>query len=102
MVKELSSGNFAKEISKGTAVVDFFADWCGPCKMMAPVFEELSGEIKGMSFFKVNTEHNTDIASEYGVMSIPCFVIFKNGEEVNRIIGGMPKNAFKEKLGEYL
>lgn len=102
MVKELNSGNFTKEISNGTAVVDFFADWCGPCKMMAPVFEELSEEVEDIKFFKINTEHNSETASKYDVMSIPCFIIFKDGEEIDRIIGGMPKNTFKEKLENYI
>ncbi|MBW3004197.1 thioredoxin [Candidatus Woesearchaeota archaeon] len=97
-MKELNNENFKDEINSGLAVVDFFAPWCGPCRMMGPVFEELSEEMQDVKFFKVNTEENNELARTYAVMSIPCFIVFKDGEEIDRIIGGMPKDVLKKRI----
>ena len=100
-VIELSNENFDKEVKQSDLpiIVDFFATWCGPCQMMGPVFEELSEEMKDkVKFAKVNTENNAQLSQTYAIRSIPCFIVFKGGEEVERIIGGMPKDALKEKL----
>ena len=71
-------------------IVDFWAPWCGPCKMMAPVLEELSKEYDGkIQFAKLNTDENYDSATQFGIQSIPTLVIFQNGKEVHRLIGGM-------------
>ncbi len=73
------------------AVVDFYAEWCGPCKMFSPVFEELSTKYH-FNFVKVNVDQNADIAKEYGVMTIPTVILFENGKEVKRSIGFISKD----------
>lgn len=75
------------------AVVDFYATWCGPCKMFSPVFEEVS-EKEDINFIKVNVDDNVDIAKEYGVMTIPTVILFKDGKEIKRFTGFMSKDAF--------
>lgn len=89
MINLVNSENFDSEVlgSNQPVLVDFFADWCGPCNKAAPIFEELSEEFTNIKFCKVNTDDCTDIANRYGVLSIPTFILFKNGEEVNRMIG---------------
>ena len=101
MELEMSSKNF-KEIldSNEKVLVDFYADWCGPCKMMAPVVEELAEELNGVAKVgKVNVDNNQDLAMQFNVMSIPTLIIFKNGEVVKRFVGVTDKqdliNAIK-------
>lgn len=87
---KLSLENFEKEVLKSEkpVLVDFFADWCGPCKMMAPIVEELATELDGkVKVGKINVDENSDIAVEYNVMSIPTLIIFQNGKEEKRLVG---------------
>ena len=101
MVLELNNNNFEEEVikSKLPVIVDFWANWCGPCKMMAPIFEELSAEFEGkLKFTKLSTENSPEIAQKYNIRGIPCLIIFKNGEEAGRIIGLNPKPLLKEKI----
>ena len=87
---KLSSENFEKEVLKSEkpVLVDFYADWCGPCNAMAPVIEELASELDGKAKVgKINVDENSDIAVEYNVMSIPTLIIFKNGKEEKRLVG---------------
>ena len=87
---KLSSENFEKEVLKSEkpVLVDFYADWCGPCNAMAPVIEELATELDGKAKVgKINVDDNPDIAVEYNVMSIPTLIIFKNGKEEKRLVG---------------
>lgn len=77
------------------AVVDFYASWCGPCKMFGPIFEEISKE-NNINFIKLDVDKYSDIAREYGVMSIPTIILFKNGQEVKRYTGFMPKEELIE------
>lgn len=87
---KLSSENFEKEVLKSEkpVLVDFYADWCGPCNAMAPVIEELATELDGkVKVGKINVDENSDIAVEYNVMSIPTLIIFKNGKEEKRLVG---------------
>ena len=96
---ELNKSNFDKELKDNKIIaVDFFAEWCGPCKAMSPIFEEISKEIKDIIFAKLDVDENSDIASKLGVMSIPTFIVFKNGKEAERIIGANPKSVMKAKL----
>ena len=106
-VLEVSSNEFQEKVLEASktkpVVVDFWAPWCGPCRMVSPVLEELSTEMTGkINFFKLNTDENQETASQYGVMSIPTVMLFKGGEPVERIIGATTKNNFKEKLEAHL
>ena len=101
----LNKENFEKEVTKSDipVIVDFWAEWCGPCKMLGPVFEEVSKEYEGkLKFAKLNTEEQSDIASEHGVMSIPTMIIFKEGKEADRIVGAMPKDTLKAEIDKRL
>ena len=101
MELNLSSENFEKEVlnSSEPILVDFYADWCGPCKMMAPVVEELAKNLQGKAKVgKINVDENQDLAMEYNVMSIPTLIIFKEGKEVKRFVGVRDKN---ELLNEF-
>ena len=95
MELNLSSENFEKEVlnSEEPVLVDFYADWCGPCKMMAPVVESLAGELQGKARVgKINVDENQDLAMEYNVMSIPTLIIFKDGKEIKRFVGVRDKS----------
>lgn len=101
MTLHLTQENFEKEVvqSKVPVIIDFYADWCGPCRMMAPVFEEISKEYSGkVSFLKLNTEEQPEIAEAFEVMSIPSLVVVRDGKEIGRMVGFAPKNIFKERL----
>ncbi len=95
---ELTKSNFKKETNKWLIVIDFWADWCGPCRMMAPVFESLSKDIETKKFAKVNVDAEQSLASEFSVQSIPTLLILKDGEEIERMVGLQPKPMLKAKL----
>jgi thioredoxin 1 len=100
---ELTESNFDDTISKGVTLVDFWAPWCGPCRMIAPVIEELAHDFKDKAnICKVNTDENQDIAVKYGVRSIPTILFFKNGELVDQIVGAQSKQKFADKINSYL
>ena len=89
-VLHLNSENFKKEVleSEKTVLVDFYADWCGPCKMMSPVVENIAEELEGKAkVCKINIDEAGDIAAQYGVMSIPTFIVFKQGKPVKTTVG---------------
>lgn len=99
MVEEIGNhGEFDKFIEKGICVIDFWAEWCMPCLMMAPIFEEVSEKFSKIKFGKVNIEDNKELASKFNIMSIPCLIIFKSGKEADRIIGAVPAEALEEKI----
>ncbi len=87
MVKQINSDEFKEAIKEGKVVVDLFATWCGPCKMLSPILDEISEEITTTKFYKVDVDDNEDIAREYNVMSIPTVLVFENGELTNTIVG---------------
>ena len=100
-VKEYTNDDFKSEVVESDApvLVDFWAEWCGPCKVIAPVVEELANDYKGkIKFGKANVDDNNMVASEYGVRSIPTLLIFKNGSVVNQIVGAVPKEKITDIL----
>ena len=102
-VTELSGKHFDDFTSKGLVLIDFFADWCMPCLMMAPIMDELSEKFKGkIKFGKINVDDNQDLARKFRVLSIPNFVLFKDGQPVDHFIGAMPEEDFEERLQKHL
>ena len=103
MVKHINQDEFEKEVlnQEGVVVVDFFATWCGPCKMMAPVVEQLAGELDGIAYVgKLNVDDNEEIAMKYGVMTIPTLMVFKNGLPAGKLIGVQPKDTVAKLVKE--
>ena len=101
----LDAKNFDAEVVKSATpvLVDFWAEWCGPCKMIAPVIEELSTELQGkMKVGKVNVDEEQDLAAQFNVMSIPTLLVFKDGKPVDQIVGAMPKDRLLAKLNPHL
>lgn len=96
---ELNSGNFDETVKEGVTLVDFWAPWCGPCRMIAPVIEELAAEYEGKATIaKVNTDEEQDLAVKFGIRSIPSILFFKDGQVVDQMVGAASKQAFAEKL----
>lgn len=93
-LKHLNDENFTKTISSGVTLVDFYADWCGPCRMVAPIIEELASEFSGKATIaKVDIENAQQTTSTFGVTSIPTIILFKDGKEVKRVVGVRDKQA---------
>lgn len=95
MLKKLDNQNFGNEIlnGEGIALVDFYADWCGPCQMVAPIVQEIADERSDITVGKINVDEAGEIALKYDVMSIPTLIVFKDGKEQSRIVGYRPKEA---------
>lgn len=102
----LTDQNFEEEVVKSTVpvLVDFWAPWCGPCQMMGPIVEELAGELDAskMKIAKLNVDENQVSAGKFQVMSIPTFLVFKGGQVVDQMVGGVPKEKLKEMLEKHL
>lgn len=96
----INESNFNEVTASGVVLVDFFANWCGPCKMLAPVLEEVASERKDVKVVKVDVEQNPTLASKYGIQAIPNLVIFKDGKAVNQITGFTPKDAILQALDQ--
>ncbi len=95
MTAELDSTAFKSHIAKGWALVDFWAPWCGPCKILGPVIDELSKEMKGVKFGKVNVDEQNELAEQFSVMSIPTVILFKDGKIADQRVGAGTKAAMK-------
>ena len=96
---ELTSANFEEITQNGISMVDFWAPWCGPCRMIAPVIDELAGDFEGKAnICKVNTDEEQDLAVKYGIRSIPTIIFMKNGEVVDQLIGATSKQALTDKI----
>ncbi|GAA0071915.1 thioredoxin [Clostridium sardiniense] len=104
MVKHINENEFDVEVLKeeGVVVVDFFATWCGPCKMLAPVLEDVQSEMEDVKIVKVDIDENKMAAQKYGVQNIPTIKIFKNGEEVTTKVGFSPKEVLVETIKEFV
>ncbi|MBQ3073751.1 MAG: thioredoxin [Ruminococcus sp.] len=100
-VIKLNSENFNQEIMMhtGVALVDFYADWCGPCKMVSPIVDEIAEEYKSIKVGKINVDECPELAVSFGVVSIPTLVVVKDGKEQSRIVGYRPKEDILEELG---
>lgn len=98
MVIKVNSENFETEVLKSekTVLIDFYADWCGPCKMLSPIVEQVASENNNIKVVKINIDDEQDLAVNYGIMSIPTLVVIKNGQEVDRAVGVIPKSEVKE------
>ncbi len=105
MAKNFTTSNFQEEVlnSDKPVLVDFWAEWCGPCKMIGPLIEELATEYDGKAVIgKLNVDENPDVAGTYGIRSIPTLLVFKGGEIVDRIVGAVPKNSIAQKIDNQL
>lgn len=90
-MKVLNTNEFNNAVASGVTVVDFYADWCGPCKMLGPVMETVAAKITDVNFYKVNVDNSEEVAARYGVMSIPAVFMFKDGKVVAKTVGFMPE-----------
>ncbi len=100
MAKEFTDSNFEELLANNVVVVaDFWANWCGPCRMVTPIIEELASEYEGKALIgKVDVDDNNDVASKYGIRNIPTILFFKNGEIVDKQVGAAPKNTLEDKI----
>ena len=97
-VQKLNQNNFHNAIANGTALVDFYADWCGPCRIVSPIVDEIAEERSDITVGKVNVDDENALAMKYGVMSIPTLIVFKDGKAVAKIVGARPKAAILAEL----
>lgn len=97
-VLKLNNDSFAEAVKDGRVLVDFYADWCGPCRMMAPILEAVSEERADLKVAKVNVDESSELAAKFGVMSIPTLVLLHDGDEIKRIVGARPKDALLQEI----
>ena len=104
MIKHVAENEFKGEVldQNGVVVVDFWATWCGPCKMIAPVIDEIAGDLKNVKFVKVDVDKNPSVANKFQVASIPTLVMFKDGKPIDKVIGFRPKNDLENIIKKHL
>lgn len=103
LIKQLNDDNFDNEIAHGVVLVDFYADWCGPCRMLSPVIEELAKEMAGkIVVAKVDTDQSINVASHFEVTSIPTLILFKNGNPIKRVVGLKDLDGLRKIVSEAL
>ncbi|MEY4868151.1 MAG: hypothetical protein RIT36_1050 [Bacteroidota bacterium] len=105
MAKEFTDDNFQVEVldSDKLSMIDFWAEWCGPCRAIGPVVEELSKEFEGrVNIGKVNVDHNPQLSMNYGITSIPAILFIKNGQVVDKLVGAQPKHSFIKRIESHL
>lgn len=103
MAVVVTKENFTENVAQGVSLLDFWAPWCGPCKMQLPIVEELSEELKGQATIaKVNVDEQPELASQFGVMSIPTLILFKDGQPVDKLVGLQSKESLKNKIQNQL
>ena len=103
MALSLNKDNFEKSIANGVALVDFWAEWCGPCKMQLPIIEEFSSEMEGKATIgKVNVDEELELAQSFGIQSIPTLILFKDGKPVKKLVGLHSKEALYEEVNQIL
>ena len=106
-IKDVNTDNFMNDVIEASKdkpiIVDFWAPWCGPCRMVAPVVEEISKDFEGkIKVLKLNTDENPNVASQYGIRSIPTLMIFKGGQKVDTVVGAVPKATLSSTLSKHL
>ncbi len=103
-IQQISKDSFKTEVLdyEGFVFIDFYADWCGPCKLTAPIIDKLAGEMKNIKFVKINVDENSDLAQQYSVFSIPTFMVFKKGKIVSQFVGAMGKEGFQSEINKAL
>lgn len=105
MVLEVNFDNFENEVlaHKGVMVVDFFANWCGPCRKLSPILEEVESELgEKVKFAKINTDENIELAKKYQVSGLPTLMVFRNGEAIERLVGLMPKSSIITNIEKHI
>ncbi len=103
MAVVVTKDNFTENVAQGVSLLDFWAPWCGPCKMQLPIVEELSEELKGTATIaKVNVDEEPELASQFGVMSIPTLILFKDGQPVDKLVGLQSKASLQAKIQNHL
>ncbi len=102
-IKSLSEADFTASTKSGLVLVDFYADWCRPCKMMKPILEEFAGDYQSqITVASINTDNNKNLSTKYNISGIPCLILFKDGKEVKRIVGYREKAQLISDLSEYI
>jgi thioredoxin 1 len=99
---EVTDANFDEVVNNGVVLVDFWAEWCGPCKMVAPVLEEIAVENDQVTIAKLNVDENPEMSAKFGIRSIPTLAVFKDGQPVDGVAGALPKNAIIQMLNKHL
>ncbi|MHB0969008.1 MAG: thioredoxin [Thermoanaerobaculia bacterium] len=102
-MKEINESEFAGVTVKGAVLIDFGAEWCGPCKAMLPVLEKLSADYQGrLEIYSVDIDKDPTLAAKHGVMSVPTFLLFKDGKAVERVVGAMPEREMKKRIDPHV